>query len=184
MRGTPKKGSIKSLDRIRTGASNSSAGLGPTTKLPRLKSPSQGPSSIRNSLENPFSCLSPLQAKVKVPKLKNLYATGSASQLSNKSNNIQSDIVDGFYATFSKHGGIPAPETTIEMRDEKSIHCVPEIEIRPLEEESDDSLERSPSEASNLHDRTKFCTNPSMSTHSEISTPKGFERQIYSDNEA
>jgi hypothetical protein len=106
----------------------------------------------------------------------------------NVSNNINpgTTVRDGFNATFSKNGSIPAAETTLRHSIIRESHNSV-IEVTQLDQSSDEDTDfnRSESEISNLNDvKTKFSTNQSAWNLSDLSTPVNIGKNHLTDNEA
>lgn len=125
--------------------------------------------------------------KMRTTKYNNVFAQGQENFTPNVGDPTPS-FKDGFYATFSKHGCIAAPEVCIaKPENDRREEYLPEIEVNHFEEDSDEDsdLARSNSEISLFNElKTKGSTNPSVCNFSEVSTPMVFERYNHSDNEA
>lgn len=125
--------------------------------------------------------------KMRTTKYNNVFGQGQENFTPNVGDPTPS-FKDGFYATFSKHGCIAAPEVIISKpENDRREEYRPEIEVNQFEEDSeeDSDLARSNSEISLCNElKTKGSTNPSVCNFSEVSTPMTFERYNHSDNEA
>mmetsp|Transcript_18701 Transcript_18701/g.20884 ORF Transcript_18701/g.20884 Transcript_18701/m.20884 type:complete len:204 (+) Transcript_18701:123-734(+) len=137
----------------------------------RANSREKESSLLRNSQrDNPFQPMTPNRSKLQKFKLSNIKPISkfktekkmkthnSQGRLLNNQENIHGNIKsqaqnlpDGFNATFSKHGSISGAEAPQIFHGHSEFKFNPEIEVKPLEEYSDEGtdLDRSETELSN-----------------------------------
>ena len=162
---------------------------------------------LRNSSNNPFQSLTPLEVNLRIPKIVNGSWEPKSSHLKteavkrfndfgyiqNKENlpkNIEDPtpkFMDGFYETFSKNGNIKAPDSfgsPKSFKNHRDLHAEIEINRLDSEYESDDFSRSTPDDSNYYSKNSKNYENRVKVNYNEKSPKLQFGANNFSDNEA